>query len=131
MGFSLVGRANNHTTDWGVEGMRETDQHLDLVAGLVQLDVVGASIDQKRDRTVVEYPRVHGVRDASHLENELALPEVLDVHGDRLARAANLRLVALGAAHRRLPRARIRQGEGPPEPPLTGVMVRWRRWSRW
>lgn len=34
MGFGLVSRANNHTTDWGVEGMRETDRALDE-AGLV------------------------------------------------------------------------------------------------
>jgi poly-gamma-glutamate capsule biosynthesis protein CapA/YwtB (metallophosphatase superfamily) len=34
MGFSMVSRANNHATDWGVEGMRETDQLLDE-AGVV------------------------------------------------------------------------------------------------
>lgn len=34
MGFNLVSRANNHTTDWGVEGMRATDQAADQ-AGLV------------------------------------------------------------------------------------------------
>src|SRR5207249_6180392 len=34
MGFDLVARANNHSTDWGVEGMRETDRRLDE-AGIV------------------------------------------------------------------------------------------------
>ncbi len=34
MGFNLVSRANNHTTDWGIEGMRATDQAADE-AGLV------------------------------------------------------------------------------------------------
>lgn len=34
MGFNLVSRANNHTTDWGVEGMRATDRAADQ-AGLV------------------------------------------------------------------------------------------------
>jgi hypothetical protein len=34
MGFNLVSRANNHATDWGVEGMLETDRLLDA-AGLV------------------------------------------------------------------------------------------------
>lgn len=34
MGFSLVSRANNHATDWGVEGMRATDEFADA-AGLV------------------------------------------------------------------------------------------------
>ena len=34
MGFDVLSRANNHTTDWGVEGMRETSRVLDA-AGLV------------------------------------------------------------------------------------------------
>lgn len=34
MGFRLLAHANNHSTDWGVEGMRETDRRLDE-AGLV------------------------------------------------------------------------------------------------
>ncbi|AZO63204.1 MAG: CapA family protein [Mesorhizobium sp.] len=29
MGFNMVGRANNHTLDWGIEGMRETSSVLD------------------------------------------------------------------------------------------------------
>ncbi len=29
MGFSIVGRANNHSQDWGLEGMRETARWLD------------------------------------------------------------------------------------------------------
>ncbi|MER9877431.1 CapA family protein [Mesorhizobium sp. M0195] len=29
MGFNIVGRANNHTLDWGLEGMRETSWVLD------------------------------------------------------------------------------------------------------
>jgi poly-gamma-glutamate synthesis protein (capsule biosynthesis protein) len=29
MGFSIVGRANNHSQDWGLEGMRETAHWLD------------------------------------------------------------------------------------------------------
>lgn len=29
MGFNTVGRANNHSLDWGVEGMRETSRMLD------------------------------------------------------------------------------------------------------
>jgi poly-gamma-glutamate synthesis protein (capsule biosynthesis protein) len=34
MGFDMVGRANNHVEDWGLEGMRETDARLDA-AGIV------------------------------------------------------------------------------------------------
>ncbi len=29
MGFDIVGRANNHSQDWGLEGMRETARWLD------------------------------------------------------------------------------------------------------
>ncbi|RUX10380.1 CapA family protein, partial [Mesorhizobium sp. M8A.F.Ca.ET.059.01.1.1] len=29
MGFNILGRANNHSFDWGVEGMRETSRVLD------------------------------------------------------------------------------------------------------
>jgi poly-gamma-glutamate capsule biosynthesis protein CapA/YwtB (metallophosphatase superfamily) len=29
MGFNIMGRANNHTLDWGLEGMRETSRILD------------------------------------------------------------------------------------------------------
>lgn len=38
MGFDLVSRANNHATDWGVEGMRETSEALDA-AGIVHAGV--------------------------------------------------------------------------------------------
>lgn len=34
MGFDMMGRANNHSTDWGVEGMEMTDNFLDE-AGIV------------------------------------------------------------------------------------------------
>jgi poly-gamma-glutamate synthesis protein (capsule biosynthesis protein) len=32
MNFSIVSRANNHSLDWGLEGMRETSRHLDEVS---------------------------------------------------------------------------------------------------
>jgi poly-gamma-glutamate capsule biosynthesis protein CapA/YwtB (metallophosphatase superfamily) len=38
MGFDMVSRANNHATDWGVEGMRLTSDALDA-AGLVHAGV--------------------------------------------------------------------------------------------
>ncbi len=34
LGFDMMARANNHTTDWGVEGMRATSRYLDQ-AGLI------------------------------------------------------------------------------------------------
>jgi poly-gamma-glutamate capsule biosynthesis protein CapA/YwtB (metallophosphatase superfamily) len=38
MGFGIVSRANNHSLDWGLEGMRETNRHLDQ-AGIVYAGV--------------------------------------------------------------------------------------------
>ena len=38
MGFGIVSRANNHSLDWGLEGMRETGRRLDE-AGLVHAGV--------------------------------------------------------------------------------------------
>jgi poly-gamma-glutamate capsule biosynthesis protein CapA/YwtB (metallophosphatase superfamily) len=38
MGFGIVSRANNHSLDWGLEGMRETSRHLDD-AGLTHAGV--------------------------------------------------------------------------------------------
>jgi poly-gamma-glutamate capsule biosynthesis protein CapA/YwtB (metallophosphatase superfamily) len=38
MGFGIVSRANNHSLDWGLEGMRETSRHLDE-AGIVYAGV--------------------------------------------------------------------------------------------
>lgn len=40
MGFNLMGRANNHSLDWGVEGMRETGRVLD------QNDIVHAGVGE-------------------------------------------------------------------------------------
>jgi poly-gamma-glutamate capsule biosynthesis protein CapA/YwtB (metallophosphatase superfamily) len=38
MGFGIVSRANNHVLDWGFEGMRETNRHLEE-AGIVYAGV--------------------------------------------------------------------------------------------
>lgn len=38
MGFNVVGRANNHSFDWGVEGMRETSRVLDQ-SGIIHAGV--------------------------------------------------------------------------------------------
>src|SRR5436305_10167687 len=38
IGFDMMSRANNHATDWGVEGMRQTSRALDE-AGIVQAGV--------------------------------------------------------------------------------------------
>lgn len=43
MGFGVVSRANNHALDWGLEGMRETNRHLD------EAGVVYAGVGETRD----------------------------------------------------------------------------------
>ncbi|MEY9104621.1 poly-gamma-glutamate capsule biosynthesis protein CapA/YwtB (metallophosphatase superfamily) [Bradyrhizobium yuanmingense] len=44
MGFNLLGRANNHALDWGVEGMRETSRVLDQ-SGIIHAGI-GESLAQ-------------------------------------------------------------------------------------
>jgi poly-gamma-glutamate capsule biosynthesis protein CapA/YwtB (metallophosphatase superfamily) len=51
-GFDLVSRANNHTGDYGVEGMRLTTQHV-AEAGLVQAGV-GENLDEAREPKFLE-----------------------------------------------------------------------------
>ncbi len=52
MGFSLVGRANNHALDWGLEGMRESTRWLDR-AGIVHAGV-GENAGQARAAAYLE-----------------------------------------------------------------------------
>lgn len=54
MGFDIVSHANNHVTDWGVEGLLETDRHLDRV-GLVHAGS-GASLAAARAPRYVDLP---------------------------------------------------------------------------
>lgn len=51
-GFDLVARANNHTGDYGVEGMRMTTRHV-AEAGLVQAGV-GESLEEAREARFLE-----------------------------------------------------------------------------
>lgn len=55
MGFDILSRANNHTTDWGVEGMRETDRLLDE-AGLVHAGS-GENLAAARAARYLETPK--------------------------------------------------------------------------
>ncbi len=55
LGFDMLSRANNHTTDWGVEGMRETSRHLDE-AGLVHAGA-GETRAEARAGRYFETPR--------------------------------------------------------------------------
>ncbi len=54
-GFDLVSRANNHTGDYGVEGMRLTTKYV-AEAGLVQAGV-GESLEQAREARFLETAR--------------------------------------------------------------------------
>jgi poly-gamma-glutamate capsule biosynthesis protein CapA/YwtB (metallophosphatase superfamily) len=54
-GFDLVSRANNHTGDYGVEGMRLTTQYV-AQAGLTQAGV-GESLAEAREAKFLETPK--------------------------------------------------------------------------
>ncbi|MCF6121034.1 MULTISPECIES: CapA family protein [Mesorhizobium] len=55
MGFNMVSRANNHTLDWGVEGMRETTRALDQ-NGIVHAGA-GENLAQAGAARFLETPR--------------------------------------------------------------------------
>ncbi|HWG72093.1 MAG TPA: CapA family protein [Steroidobacteraceae bacterium] len=55
MGFGLLSRANNHSLDWGLEGMRETSRLLDA-AGLVHAGV-GEDRGRARAPQFLETPK--------------------------------------------------------------------------
>ncbi|WP_018099510.1 CapA family protein [Sinorhizobium meliloti] len=55
MGFNMLSRANNHTLDWGIEGMRETTQALDA-NGIVHAGA-GETLGQAGAARFLETPR--------------------------------------------------------------------------
>ncbi|TDO45769.1 poly-gamma-glutamate synthesis protein (capsule biosynthesis protein) [Kribbella sp. VKM Ac-2527] len=68
MGFNLLSRANNHTTDFGVQGMRSTDNLLDK-AGIVHAGT-GQTLAEARSPRFLHVPagRVSMVAAASRFE---------------------------------------------------------------
>lgn len=68
LGFSMLGRANNHATDWGVRGMLETDRLLDE-AGIVHAGS-GLSLSEARRGELLATPaaRVSMISLASRYE---------------------------------------------------------------
>ena len=68
MGFNLIGRANNHTTDWGVRGMRYTNELLEQ-AGIVHAGT-GETLAEARAPQFLSVPagRVSLVSIASRFE---------------------------------------------------------------
>lgn len=68
MGFNLLGRANNHTTDWGVAGMRYTNSLLDE-AGIVHAGTGSSLADARAPKFLcVPAGRVSLVAAASRFE---------------------------------------------------------------
>ncbi|WP_346658420.1 CapA family protein [Bradyrhizobium sp. 134] len=55
MGFNILGRANNHALDWGVEGMHETSEALDQ-SGIAHAGA-GESLAQAGAARFLETPR--------------------------------------------------------------------------
>jgi poly-gamma-glutamate synthesis protein (capsule biosynthesis protein) len=55
MGFGIVSRANNHSLDWGLEGMRETSRRLDE-AGVIHAGI-GENRGQARAPQFLETPK--------------------------------------------------------------------------
>ncbi|HEV2610529.1 MAG TPA: CapA family protein [Noviherbaspirillum sp.] len=68
MGFNLVARANNHTTDWGVKGMRYTNNLLDE-AGITHAGT-GETLAEARAARILSVPagRISLVSIASRFE---------------------------------------------------------------
>ncbi len=84
MGFDLMGRANNHSTDWGPGGLRETGRHLEA-AGIVHAGV-GETLAAARSPRYVESPwgRVGLVSAAATVGGDAA--PALDAFGEVPAR---------------------------------------------
>jgi hypothetical protein len=100
LGFDFVSRANNHSLDWGIEGMRESTRLLDA-AGLVHAGV-GESRADARAARYLETPggRIGLVSMASSFRE---YSDALDPHGRAPGRPGLNGLARL---------ARRRQGDG-------------------
>jgi poly-gamma-glutamate synthesis protein (capsule biosynthesis protein) len=82
MGFNLMSRANNHATDWGVQGMRSTDRLLDE-AGIVHAGT-GETLAQARSPRIfnTKNGRVSLVATASRFEaNSRAIDPLGEIPG--------------------------------------------------
>ena len=127
MGFDLMSRANNHSTDWGVEGMKMTDAFLDK-AGLVHAGT-GVNLGAASAARFLEgrtFGRMAFVSFASSFET---MSPALDMFGEVPGRAgmnalhttqivqvspeqiATLKEVATVAAGRALPGADVTMGD--------------------
>jgi len=83
MGFDLVGRANNHAMDWGLDGMRETGRHLDD-AGIVH---AGSGENAAQARAPAYYESARGrVALVSFATTFRPTSEAMPPHGEAPAR---------------------------------------------
>jgi poly-gamma-glutamate synthesis protein (capsule biosynthesis protein) len=118
MGFNLMSRANNHTTDWGVEGMRYTDALFDQV-GMVHAGT-GQTLAQARAARFLCTPagRISMVALASRFEaNARAIDPLGQIPGrpglnalrtTRYVLVSSQRLATLAAIRDALPKGMIR-----------------------
>lgn len=119
MGFNLISRANNHTTDWGVEGMRYTDG-LFAQAGMVHAGT-GETLAQARAPAFLSTPagRVSLVALASRFEaNARAIDPLGQIPGrpglnalrtTRFVQVSPQRLAVLAAIRDALPKGMMRK----------------------
>lgn len=80
MGFDMVGRANNHSTDWGVEGMEMTDTFLDK-AGLIHAGT-GETLGAARSARYLERRTVGRVGLVSFASSFETMSPALDALGE-------------------------------------------------
>ena len=119
MGFNLISRANNHTTDWGVEGMRYTDRLFEQ-AGMVHAGT-GETLARARAPAFLSTPagRVSLVALASRFEaNARAIDPLGQIPGrpglnalrtTRFVQVSPQRLAVLAGIRDALPKGMVRK----------------------
>jgi poly-gamma-glutamate capsule biosynthesis protein CapA/YwtB (metallophosphatase superfamily) len=78
MGIRMVGRANNHQSDWGIDGARETDQWLDD-AGMVHAGD-GETRDLAREARFYDTPK--GRVGLISLSSSISDPQQIAINGN-------------------------------------------------
>ncbi len=96
LGFGLLGRANNHAMDWGIEGMRETGRRLDA-AGLAHAgageSLAGARAPRYVDTSLGRIGLV-SLATTTHSDNDAALDPFGEVPGRPGVAALRLQRIA-------------------------------------
>jgi len=96
LGFGLLGRANNHAMDWGIEGMRETGKRLDA-AGLAHAgageSLAGARAPRYTETSLGRIGLV-SLATTTHSDNDAALDPFGEVPGRPGVAALRLKRIA-------------------------------------